>query len=80
MRTARDARPANELEGLIRDRLPDSVRRHLADVEIDRVEATDGPNWIGLPIWGTNPSNRDKRAFLAVMHDVASRFDLSVDK
>jgi hypothetical protein len=80
MRTDRETKPANELEGLIRDRLPDSVRRHLADVEIDRVETDDGPNWIGLPIWGTDPSNRDKRAFLAVVHDVAHEFDLSSDK
>ena len=39
-RNARDSskapwKPANELEGLIRDELPDPVRRHLIDVFID---------------------------------------------
>ena len=28
-----------ELEGLIRDKLPDPVRRHLTEVHIDRVDA-----------------------------------------
>jgi hypothetical protein len=48
--------PANELEGLIRDRLPDAVRRHLRDVQIDRIDRDDSkPNWIGMPIWETDP-------------------------
>ena len=29
------SKPANELEGLVRDKLPDPVRRHLIDVIID---------------------------------------------
>ena len=33
------SKPGNELEGLIRDKLPDPVRRHLTDVHIDRVDA-----------------------------------------
>ena len=32
------SKPANELEGLIRDKLPDPVRRHLIDVIIDRTD------------------------------------------
>ena len=40
------SKPASELEGLIRDKLPDPVRRHLIDVIIDRADA-DGlaANW-----------------------------------
>ena len=34
----RTAMPANELEGLIRGRLPDAVRRHLRDVQIDQID------------------------------------------
>ena len=60
----RPAMPANELEGLIRDRLPDAVRRHLRDVQIDRIDRDDSkPNWIGMPIWETDPSDDDKRKF-----------------
>ena len=33
------SKPANELEGLIRDKLPDPVRRHLIDVIIDPIDA-----------------------------------------
>ena len=45
----RMAKPRNELEGLIRDRLPDIIRRHLKDVQIDRIDRDgDGPNWIGM--------------------------------
>ena len=35
------SKPGNELEGLIRDKLPDPVRRHLIDVIIDHI-AADG--------------------------------------
>ena len=45
------SKPANELEGLIRDKLPDPVRRHLIDVIIDRTDG-DGlaPNWTAQPV------------------------------
>jgi hypothetical protein len=76
----RQAKPANELEGLIRDRLPDAVRRHLADVKIDHVDINGGPNWIGLPIWKPDPSNYDKRAFLAVVHELGRDYDLLIDE
>ena len=33
------SKPANELEGLMRARLPDPVRRHLIDVIIDPIDA-----------------------------------------
>jgi hypothetical protein len=75
----RMAKPANELEGLIRDCLPDPVRRHLADVEIDEVDANGGPNWIGLPIWETDPSHDDKCHFIAVLHEVRRNYDLLTD-
>ena len=42
----RSSKPGNELEGLIRDKLPDPVRRHLTDFHIDRVDAEGfRPNW-----------------------------------
>jgi len=43
----------NELEALIRDKLPDPVRRHLIDVIIDRTDA-DGltANWTAQAVWG----------------------------
>jgi hypothetical protein len=73
----RAAKPANELEGLIRDELPDINRRHLADIRIDRIDRDDdGANWIGMPIWGINPSNDDKRNFIAVMHRIRESYDL----
>ena len=48
------SKPANELEGLIRDKLPNPVRRHLIDVIIDRTDA-DGlaANWTAQPVWTT---------------------------
>jgi hypothetical protein len=63
----RTAMPANELEGLIRDRLPDAVRRNRDDSK---------PNWIGMPIWETDPSDDDKRKFLATMHRLRRKYDL----
>ena len=52
-----------EIRG-IRDRLPDAVRRNLMDVQIDRIDRDDSkPNWIGMPIWETDPSDDDKRGF-----------------
>ena len=45
----RPAMPANELEGLIRDRLPDAVRRHLRDVQIDRFDRDDSKPGLECP-------------------------------
>ena len=55
------SKPANELEGLIRDKLPDPIRRHLIDVFIDRTDA-DGlaANWTAQP-GGTTRSVRTIR-------------------
>ena len=76
----RIAKPANELEGLIRDRLPDIVRRHLMDIQIDRIDRDDdGPNWIGMPIWETDPDKDDNRNFIATMHGVRRDYDLLTD-
>ena len=73
----RIAKPANELEGLIREGLPDIVRRHLADVQIDRIDRNDdGPNWIAMPIWQSDPDNDDKRNFIAIMQGVRRDNDL----
>ena len=53
-------KPASELERLIRDKLPDPVRRHLIDVIIDRTDA-DGlaANWNAQPVWSHDVSNND---------------------
>jgi hypothetical protein len=76
----RIAKPANELEGLIRDRLPDIIRRHLADIQIDRIDrADDGSNWIGMPIWETDPDKNDKRNFITIMQGVRRDYDLLID-
>ena len=58
------SKPANELEGLIRDKLPDPVRRHLIDVITDRTDVDGlGPNWTAQPVWSHDVSNNDKREF-----------------
>jgi hypothetical protein len=45
------SKAANELEGLIRDKLPDPVRRRLIDVIIDRTDVDGlGPNWTAQPV------------------------------
>jgi hypothetical protein len=76
----RSPKAANELEGLIRDGLPDTIRRHLADIQIDPVERDDdGPNWIGMPIWKTDPDKDDKRDFIAIMQGVRREYDLLID-
>jgi hypothetical protein len=65
------SKPANELEGLIRDKLHDPVRRHLIDVIIDRTDA-DGlvPNWTAQPVWNHDVSDNDKRGFIRAMFEV----------
>ena len=65
------SKPANELEGLIRDKLPDPVRRHLIDVIIDRTDA-DGlaANWTAQPVWSHEVSNNDKGEFIRAMFEV----------
>ena len=74
----RIAKPANELEGLIRDRLPDIIRWHLTDVQIDRIDRDgDGSNWIGMPIWESDPDTDDKRNFIAIMQGVRRDYDLT---
>ena len=74
-------KPANELEGLIRDRLPDIIRRHLTDIQIDRIDRHgDGPNWIGMPIWESDPDKDDKRNFIAIMQGVRRDYDLLTNR
>jgi hypothetical protein len=47
------------------------------DVQIDRIDRDDSkPNWIGMPIWETDPSDDDKRKFLATMHRLRRKYDL----
>ena len=72
--------PANELEGLIRAKLPDSVRGHLIDVIIDPVDA-DGlaANWTAQPVWSHEVSNNDKGEFIRAMFEVLRDYDLLTD-
>jgi len=76
----RPSKPANELEGLIRDKLPDPVRRHLTDVHVDRVDAEGfRPNWFGRADWDPKASNDDKRKFIEVMNEVRRDNNLVTD-
>ena len=74
------SKPANELEGLIRDKLPDPVRRHLIDVIIDRTDA-DGlaANWTAQPVWSHEVSNNDKGESIRAMFEVLRDYDLLTD-
>jgi hypothetical protein len=74
------SKPANELEGLIRDKLADPVRRHLMDVIIDR-NAVDGigPNWTAQPVWNHDVSNNDKREFISAFFEVLRNYELLTD-
>ena len=73
------SKAANELEGLIRDKLPDPVRRHLIDVIIDRTDA-DGlaANWTAQPVCH-EVSNNDKGEFIRAMFQVLRDYDLLTD-
>ena len=74
------SKPANELEELIRAKLPDPVRRHLIDVIIDPVDA-DGlaANWTAQPVWSHEVSNNDKGEFIRAMFEVLRDYDLLTD-
>ena len=74
------SKPANELEGLIRDKLPDPVRRHLIDVIIDRTDA-DGlaANWTAQPVWNHDVSNNDRQEFISALFEVLREYDLLTD-
>ena len=63
------SKPANELEGLIRDKLPDPVRRHLIDV-ISTLLTPMGANWTAQPVWSHDVSNNDKGEFIRAMLEV----------
>jgi hypothetical protein len=74
------SKPANELEGLIRDKLPDPVRRHLIDVIIDRTDAGGlAANWTAQPVWSHDVSNNDKREFTSALFAVLRDFELLTD-
>ena len=76
----RPSKPANELEALIRDKLPDSVRRHLVDVIIDRIDVDGlGPNWTAQPIWNHDVSNNDKQEFISALFSVLRDYELLTD-
>ena len=72
------SKPASELEGLIRDKLPDPARRHLVDVIIDRTDVDVlGPNWTAQP-W-SHVSNNDKREFTSALFAVLRDYELLTD-
>jgi hypothetical protein len=76
-----DSRSANELEGLIRDKLPDPARRHLVDVIIDPVRVDGlGPNWTAQPVWSHDVSNNDKREFTSALFAVLRDYELTTDE
>ena len=72
-----ESKPANELEGLIRDKLPDPVRRHLVDVIIDHTDVDGlGPNWTAHPVWSHDVSDNDKREFTGALFAVLRDYEL----
>jgi hypothetical protein len=76
----RPSKPANELEGLIRDKLPDPARRHLVDVIIDRTDVDGlGPNWTAQPVWNHDVSNDDKQEFISALFQVLRDYELLTD-
>ena len=79
-RDSTPSKPANELEGLIRDKLPDPIRRHVIDVFIDRTDA-DGlaANWTAQPVWNHEVSENDKGEFIRAMFEVLRDYDLLTD-
>ena len=74
------SKSADQLEGLIRDKLPDPVRRHLIDVIIDRTDVDGlGPNWTAQPVWSHDVSKNDKREFISAMFEVLRDYELLTD-
>jgi hypothetical protein len=75
-----ESKAANELERLIRDRLPDPARRHLIDVIIDPIDA-DGlaANWTAQPVWNHDVSNNDRQEFISALFEVLREYDLLTD-
>ena len=74
------SKSADQLGGLIRDKLPDPVGRHLIDVIIDRTDA-DGlaANWTAQPVWNHDVSNNDKGEFISALFEVLRDYDLLTD-
>ena len=74
------SKSADQLERLIRDRLPDPVGQHLLDVIIDRFDADGlGANWTAQPVWNHDVSNDDKGEFIRAMFEVLRDYDLVTD-
>jgi hypothetical protein len=75
-----ESKPANELEGLIREKLPDPARRNLVDIIIDRTHVDGfGPNWTAQPVWSHDVSNDDKREFTSALFAVLRDYELLTD-
>jgi len=75
-----ESKPANELEGLIRDKLPDPARRNLVDIIIDRADVDGfGPNWTAQPGWSHDVSSNDKREFTSALFAVLRDYELLTD-
>jgi hypothetical protein len=74
------SKSADQLEGLIRDKLPDPVGQHLLDVIIDRFDADGlGANWTAQPVWNHDVSNNDKQDFISALFKVLRDYDLLTD-
>ena len=74
------SKSANQLEGLIRDKLPDPVEQHLLDVIIDPLDADgSGANWTAQPVWNHDVTNNDKREFISALFEVLREYDLLTD-
>jgi hypothetical protein len=74
------SKSADQLEGLIRDKLPDPVEQHLLDVIIDRFDADGlGANWTAQPVWNHDVSNNDKQEFISALFKVLRDYDLLTD-
>ena len=74
------SKSADQLDGLIRDRLPDRIGQHLLDVIIDRFDVDGlGANWTAQPVWNHDVSNNDKEEFISALFKVLQDYDLLTD-
>jgi hypothetical protein len=74
------SKSADQLEGLIRDNLPNPVEQHLLDVIIERIDVDGlGANWTAQPVWNHDVSNNDEQEFISALFEVLRDYDLLTD-
>jgi hypothetical protein len=74
------SKSADQLEGLIRDKLPDPVEQHLLDVIIELIDADElDANWTAQPVWNHDVSNNDEQEFISALFKVLRDYDLLTD-